>query len=803
MKSGGGLIVRWILLPLVAFASTNNSRPFSIMLAGLGPANGQDVSSPDTQWALSLPWAQDYLAVSCNWDASAESVKETIDLGWSVVLTAWASSFFRSHKASDDGDVANLTTAVNAMLEAGLPEEEIIWEYICEDDSAGTGFPQQIMRLARDAGYTNGATKLTAEEAMEAWLSYATEAYENTLDWPSVARHARPGFPSSAHSLAPFADVLLIERTNDDVGSLAPSLAFLRGAARQFSSGSGGDDDNQKKMKKKKEWGVDLSLWWGVINGCVEDLPASTHRRAMLVAYVAGASTVSVEGCGWVDADSGDPYPMSDVVASFGNFVAGVLPPEERGVPDTPVAVVLSATHGWSERPSWGGAGQGSSLWGFGNLPARAKRGSGAVDGLLAAAYPGAGGAFGYGAFPFGKFEDNLNPPASPWARSAMTDGYAPDPDDVWYAESPLPFGEFHDRNALKEWFRGVSGGRDPAPWRPLADTRWGDVIDILVNTAAADDDGDDDEVATEGKRRRGGLSFSGYEVVVWCDGDGPLSDAAAEALAAFASEEGGTVVLAAGAAGLPNSAAHASLTGIANLTGRLRSLRAWEWAPEREATTGAATATVDAFAIAEVNLAAAADDDDDAVASVVARSVPEGLPVILERRLGAGVVYTVLAPWFEAGGAAGGLSSAALALFDDVIGAAQPVAAEPSFGLLHSSSLRVDDAAHSSARVVALSNNAGAAWKGLVRVDHGAPFPCATLRCEDLTIAAASTPIECTAHNSSAEAAGAWAGEAHGEAGAGQRRRRRQRQQSVRVPLSIEAHDAAVIRVTCFLNSE
>ena len=111
------------------------------------------------------------------------------------------------------------------------------------------------------------------------------------------------------------------------------------------------------------------------------------------------------------------------------------------------------------------------------------------VDGLLAAAYPGAGGAFGYGAFPFGKFEDNLNPPASPWARSAMTDGYAPDPDDVWYAESPLPFGEFHDRNALKEWFRGVSGGRDPAPWRPLADTRWGDVIDILVNTAAADDD--------------------------------------------------------------------------------------------------------------------------------------------------------------------------------------------------------------------------------------------------------------------------------------------------------------------------
>ena len=287
----------------------NNSREFSIMLAGLGLVNNQELASLDNQWAVARPWAKDYLAVSATWEASSEEIRGTLDLGWSVVLTAWGSSFWRENSPNDSGEVANLTTAVTAMLNAGLSEDGIIWEYICEDDSAGVAFPQQLLEQARAAGYTNGATKLTTTEAMKWWVSYIEEAWGNTQTWPRVQRHARAGFPATLHSLAPYADLLLVERTNDDVGSLAPSLAFLRGAARQYSS-----ESKEASAAQSKAWGVDFSLWWGVINGCVHDLPASTHRRSMFVSYVAGASTVSVEGCGWVDPSTGDPWPLSSEV---------------------------------------------------------------------------------------------------------------------------------------------------------------------------------------------------------------------------------------------------------------------------------------------------------------------------------------------------------------------------------------------------------------------------------------------------------------------------------------------------------
>ena len=93
-------------------------------------------------------------------------------------------------------------------------------------------------------------------------------------------------------------DLVQVELTNDDVGSLAPALAFLRGAASQFGI----------------RWGIDLSEWWGVIYGCVNDLPSSLHARAMALAYVAGASLVAVEGCGYIDPATGRPYPIAHEV---------------------------------------------------------------------------------------------------------------------------------------------------------------------------------------------------------------------------------------------------------------------------------------------------------------------------------------------------------------------------------------------------------------------------------------------------------------------------------------------------------
>ena len=108
----------------------------------------------------------------------------------------------------------------------------------------------------------------------------------------------------------------MLERDNDDVGSLTVGMAWLRGAAAQHGTA----------------WGIDLSLWWGVINGCVQDLPASLHLRTMFMAYLSGATLLEIEGCGWLDTDAA-PLPISQAVDTFGSFVQDVLPPSQRGAP--------------------------------------------------------------------------------------------------------------------------------------------------------------------------------------------------------------------------------------------------------------------------------------------------------------------------------------------------------------------------------------------------------------------------------------------------------------------------------------
>ena len=218
----------------------------------------------------------------------------------------------------------------------------------------------------------------------------------------------------------------------------------------------------------------------GVIDGCVNPFPASLHRRALWIPYFAGSSILTVEGCGYMNPKTGAPYPLSAEVDAFGTFVKEQVPPEKRGSHDSTVALVLSKQNGWSERPAWGRGSQGTTLWNYANIPGYASLGSGAVDGFFSTIYPGVHGTVGYRAFPFGSFSDNTNPPPSVFARSSITANYAPDNDDVWMATSSLPFGKFRNRTEAQKWFS--DNLNDPAPYRPMADSRWGDIVDVLVD---------------------------------------------------------------------------------------------------------------------------------------------------------------------------------------------------------------------------------------------------------------------------------------------------------------------------------
>ena len=649
----------------------------------------------------------------------------------------------------------NITRAIETLRAGGVAGGEVVWEYVTEDDSCGTGYSQDLLANARAAGYSNGATRLTPAEADAGWRAYAKTASDTAkTTGPGARLHARPGFPSSAHALAPHADLLLLERANDDIGSLAPGIAFMRGAARQYDLA--GDVPGARKA-----WGIDLSLWWGVINGCVQDLPASFHRRVLYLSYIAGASILSIEGCGWVDG-AGKAYPLPREVDAMGTFMQARLRPEARGAPDVPVAVVLPPDNGWSERPSWAGAGHGATLWNYANIPGYAQRGAGAVDGLFAAAYPGAGGAFGYSAYPFGQFGANAPskahpdaPAASMFARSAIYPQYAPSPDDVWYSRSPtLEWSAFADRNALHAWYQhnGTEGNSgtavDPSPARPMADSRWGDVLDVLVA---------DDAPTPAGGGWAGALR--GYGAVVWCHT--ALGGAAEAGLLAFA-RAGGRVVLSAGA--LARGQAR-RVAGVA-LTGRLAAARAWRWGSTTTEESSQEPAVLEALVVAGVGPLPA-----DGSVEVLARTAPEGLPLVVRRAVGKGSVYLCLAPWFEgrgAGGAGGpGLSAAALRLLDAVVAPLAPVSVAEGLPALYWTST----ATQGGARVVAAANNAGAAWRGALHVATVGACTQQAVTCEDVRTGA---PLACSMAATAAS------------------------QHAALVPLTIEAFDVAVVKVAC-----
>ena len=223
------------ILLLATIGASRNTRDFYFQISDIGPTHGETMDSPAPKWMLEKSWKK---WVAVNVDPlkpdtpfqDTRHVKEAMDdMNFSVILTTFTSSNRRSD------ETRNLSQAVNTIP----ADATLIWEYICEDDSAGTGFSQILLRMARNMSYTNGRSRLTSRRAYEAWKDYVREAYERTVpfrrDDENKELHARVGFPANTHSVARFCDVVLVERANDDVGSYATSIPFLRGAATQFN----------------------------------------------------------------------------------------------------------------------------------------------------------------------------------------------------------------------------------------------------------------------------------------------------------------------------------------------------------------------------------------------------------------------------------------------------------------------------------------------------------------------------------------------------------------------------------------
>lgn len=524
-----------------------------------------------------------------------------------------------------------------------------------EDDSAGVGFSA---RLLREKPRTHAAAK-------QLWNRYLAEAMMSVREHPELKVWGMVGYARSAHDYARHGvDTIIVERSNDDIEDLQTAIAFARGAARQFG----------------KSWGIDLSLWWGVIYGCVPDLDPSLYTRHLWVSWLAGARAMRIEG-GMMHFGPEGPRAVARAVDAFGTIARDLDP----GVPDVPVALILAEDHGWMTPPYWR---TDNTAWNYARIPYR--QGDRGIDGFFLNAFPGSN--YAMDPFPAGAYAVD-NPPATPFALSCVTPEFAPRPEDIFNAEPPIPFGRFASRDEARKVF--LEENRDPSPYRPMGDSRWGDIFDVFT-----------DDIRAE--------TLRAYPVAVMLGQPFPENHVK-HTLRAYA-EAGGTVVLCAGQVG-PDDA---GWCGVA-IEPELRAGRAWRWRDEPPRHEPFRYCPGRPSPDAEVYAATTSGD-----------------PLVTSVPLGAGRVITVLVPWYEGGNSP--LCGVALRAFDELFNTVQPVQVDgpPAEWL---------SASGPDYRTVLVANHDGAPWQGTVTLRN---LPDLYTTCRDIVT---GHPIHFTRSEKSATA--------------------------------------------------
>lgn len=530
------------------------------------------------------------------------------------------------------------------------------WEAFTEDDSMGVGFSKNLL----------AAQPRSHRAARQLFEAYLATAMAEIQPHANAERWGRCGYASGAHPLAALGlDCVLVERANDDIEDLQTAIAFGRGAARQHGC----------------RWGVDFSLWWGVIHGCVQDLRASFHKRNFHLSYFAGANVLAVEGGDLlVRLPQLQPTRVGAVLDEFGRFTQRV----RRGQPDVPVAILIPEDHGGITPPYWRTS---SESWNYARIPYRP--GDASLDGFFGAAFPGAD--FAMDPFPFGAYATN-DPPASPFALSAVTPQYAPNPEHAFTATPPIPFGRFHNRHAARQTLAAQQ--TDPSPWRPLGDSRWGSIVDVLTVGASSD-------------------VLQHYAVLVLL---GPIQlDDSLRTMLQQDVRSGGILVAAAGVL----SPSDHDWCGAA-IEPELRVGRAWQWGP-------------DAPVHEPFRYLPAGPTPN---AEVLART-SGGDPLVVRNRLGRGNVYASLLPWFGSGDSP--WAKLSLRLVDEVIGPVQPVRVDG----LPVEWLSTHGSDH---RTVVIANHDGQPWQGTVTLRL---VPSEFDECRELLTGEVMKPIHNTADRS------------------------------------------------------
>lgn len=332
-----------------------------------------------------------------------------------------------------------------SMLKAAAKKygDKFFWTVTGEPDSQAPNWPVERFKSKSEAHDFFMAWVKDFAPAMNTGTKLRWHDYLGTKDVDlkkhNVAIHL--GYPMTAH----YACELGVRLVWIECNCMLPegvqvTVAFARGAANQFRA-------------NKTYWGLDFSTWNDPsalatsydekgrrLGGCTESLLV----REWMYTFLSGANLLHQEVSDrthWIWHPK--PYArlskLGKRAARFGKFAMSF----DRGKPYRPVGVMLEHDHGWMSTLDEGG---GNQVW-CGTIPAG--KADLTISHFFDMAFPGhAGGLTGYGEL---------------------------------YAEKPW--------STQAEFRQMVRAGKDMRPYEKgrLASSRWGDVIDVVLDNCPED----------------------------------------------------------------------------------------------------------------------------------------------------------------------------------------------------------------------------------------------------------------------------------------------------------------------------
>jgi hypothetical protein len=226
------------------------------------------------------------------------------------------------------------------------------------------------------------------------------------------------------------ADMVMVERSIDELSDISTGIAFVRGLSRQYD----------------KRWGIDLSTWRTSNNGATSYNPQGKLiggwsenycMRHFYISYLCGANIMQIEAATYY-YDNGKLNPFGLVCKEFADF--SLVRHKDVGRPLVNTALMLDFYNGFDAK-HWLHC-QNDAVW-YREIPY--SNGDFMLNNFMKVAYP------------------------EHWLHG-LTPG--------------APFNTQKGPDS-KQFRKYLSDGGDPLPYEPMGKTRYGDNLDIIYNNAS------------------------------------------------------------------------------------------------------------------------------------------------------------------------------------------------------------------------------------------------------------------------------------------------------------------------------